>query len=134
MHGMLACRVGHIIKHTVVHRPVLAAPLRILGILDVTHLAFFVKILHGYTMHRLRVRIVKTSVHQAANLAMLYVLDDNMLLGLHHRVALYLVVYDVAVCGIRPRHDVFVKGNGNNAYHNAQYNRRRGNARKTNAA
>ena len=115
------------------HDPLVHAVLGVLRVLDVADLAVLVEVLHGHALQGLRVAVVAARVDEALDLAVLDVLEDDVLLRLHAVVALDLVVDHIAVGRIGPRHDVLVEGDCTDADEKAHDDGRRGDAVKTDA-
>ena len=107
---MLTLALRDVVEHAVVHDPLVHAVLSVLRILDVADLAIFIEVLHGHALQGLRVAVIAARVDKALDLAVLDILEDDVLLRLHAVVALDLVVEHVAVGRVGPRHDVLVEG------------------------
>ena len=91
------------------HRPLVAAPFRILRIFHMADLTVGIKILQRDSLQRLRIGIVQPRIDQSLNLSFFNILQDDMFLRLHAVVPLYLIVQDIAVSRIGPWHNILVK-------------------------
>ena len=131
---MLALAIGDIIEHAVVHDPFLPRELRVLRVLDMADLACAVELLQRDALQALTVRVVTARVEQPLDLAVLDILKDDMVLRLRARVPLDLIIDDVAVGGIRPRHDMLIEEDRHNAHEEAEEDGRHRDAEKADAA
>ena len=133
-HPPLKVFVCDVVDIPLVHDPLAARPLGVLGVLDVRDLAVRAEDLQADPRQLLLFGIVGARVDETLDLAALDLLDDDVLLRLHARVALDLVVDHVAIRRIRARDDVLVEEDRTDAHEKAKQDRGRSNTAEADAA
>ena len=116
------------------HDPLCTCPFRIFGVFNVTDLAIVAEDLQTHPCQALRCRIILPRVEKPLNIPACNLLDDDMLLGFHAGVAFDLIVNNIAVRRIRPRHHMFIKEDGSNTHEKPKQDGRSGNTHKADAA
>ena len=130
---MLCLAAGNLVDRSPIHRPLRALPLRIGGILHVLRLTLLER-LQRHAFERFRCSVVATRIHEALHLAVLDLLDDDVILRLGCGVALDLVGDDVLVGVVRARHDVLREEDGKDADDDAENDDGRSDAIEAHAA
>ena len=126
--------LGNVIDDAVMHDPFLAIPVGKVSILYMLYLAVRAKFLQRHALQLLRLGIKETRISQTLHLALGNLLDNDVFLTLHGRVALNLVVEHIAVGRICPRNHVFIEGNRPDADNEAKDKGGHGNTGKADAA
>ena len=130
---MLRLAAGNLVDRSPIHRPLRALPLRISGILHVLRLTLLER-LQRHAFERFRCSIVATRIHEALHLAVLDLLDNDMILRLGCGVSLNLVGDDILIGVVRSRYDMLREEDGKDADDDAEHNDGRSDAVEAHAA